>query len=80
MKHHWRRWITPLCSLLLLGLALTLLYHLTHEWRWKDVRHALGSCSPRSLLNALLMTLEVGEPLTVEHLKGAFHQLSSLNL
>lgn len=30
--------------------------------------------------NALLMTLEVGEPLTVEHLKGAFHQLSSLNL
>lgn len=30
--------------------------------------------------NALLMTLEVGEPLTVEHLKGAFHQLSSLSL
>ena len=30
--------------------------------------------------NALLMTLEVGEPLTVEHLRGAFHQLSSLNL
>ncbi|SIQ89210.1 phosphatidylglycerol lysyltransferase [Aeromonas sp. RU39B] len=57
VKHHWRRWITPLCSLLLLGLALTLLYHLTHEWRWKDVRHALGSSSPRSLLNALLMTL-----------------------
>ena len=30
--------------------------------------------------NALLMTLEIGEPLAVEHLKGAFHQLSSLNL
>lgn len=30
--------------------------------------------------NALLMTLEVGEPLTVDHMKGAFSQLSSLNL
>lgn len=30
--------------------------------------------------NALLVTLAAGEPLALEHMKGAFHQLSGLNL
>jgi len=30
--------------------------------------------------NALLVSLGAGEPLTLDHLKGAFHQLSGLNL
>lgn len=30
--------------------------------------------------NALLVTLATGEPLQLEHMKGAFHQLSGLNL
>ena len=56
----WRylvKWLGPLCSLLLLGIALTVLYHLTHSWHWHDIRVAIWS-QPRPLLAAaLLLTL-----------------------
>jgi phosphatidylglycerol lysyltransferase len=32
-----RGWLSVLVSLLLLGLALSVLYHLDHEYRWSDV-------------------------------------------
>ncbi|EKP0259657.1 bifunctional lysylphosphatidylglycerol flippase/synthetase MprF [Aeromonas sobria] len=57
MWRHLVKWLGPLCSLLLLGTALTVLYHLTHSWHWHDIRVAIWS-QPRPLLAAaLLLTL-----------------------
>ncbi|MGY3856432.1 bifunctional lysylphosphatidylglycerol flippase/synthetase MprF [Aeromonas intestinalis] len=50
-------WIGPLCSLLLLGAALTVLYHLTESWHWHDIRLALWSQPLPPLAGALLLTL-----------------------
>ena len=41
MWRHLIKWLGPLCSLLLLGAALTVLYHLTHSWHWHDIRIAI---------------------------------------
>lgn len=56
MKLHWRHWLASLCSLLLLACALLLLYRLTHDWHWHDIRHALWQSPPLALLLALLLT------------------------
>ncbi|MEG0007050.1 MAG: bifunctional lysylphosphatidylglycerol flippase/synthetase MprF [Aeromonas sp.] len=50
-------WIGPLCSLLLLGAALTVLYRLTHLWHWHDIRLAIWSQPLPQLGGALLLTL-----------------------
>ena len=50
-------WLGPLCSLLLLGAALTVLYRLTHLWHWHDIRLAIRSQPLPPLGGALLLTL-----------------------
>ncbi|MBV7413095.1 bifunctional lysylphosphatidylglycerol flippase/synthetase MprF [Aeromonas sp. sif2433] len=50
-------WLGPLCSLLLLGAALTVLYRLTHLWHWHDIRLAIWSQPLPQLGGALLLTL-----------------------
>ncbi|HEH9400588.1 TPA: bifunctional lysylphosphatidylglycerol flippase/synthetase MprF [Aeromonas sobria] len=54
---HHVKWLGPLCSLLLLGTALTVLYHLTHSWHWHDIRVAIWSQPLPLLAAALLLTL-----------------------
>lgn len=57
MRRQLLIWIGPLCSLLLLGAALTVLYHLTHLWHWHDIRQAIWSQPLPQLGGALLLTL-----------------------
>ena len=57
MWRHLIKWLGPLCSLLLLGAALTVLYHLTHSWHWHDIRIAIWSQPLPTLAGALLLTL-----------------------
>ncbi|MCX7129139.1 bifunctional lysylphosphatidylglycerol flippase/synthetase MprF [Aeromonas sp.] len=57
MWRHLVKWLGPLCSLLLLGTALTVLYHLTHSWHWHDIRVAIWSQPLPLLAAALLLTL-----------------------
>lgn len=57
MRRQLLIWIGPLCSLLLLGAALTVLYHLTHLWHWHDIRLAIWSQPLPQLGAALLLTL-----------------------
>ena len=57
MRRQLLIWIGPLCSLLLLGVALTVLYHLTHLWHWHDIRLAIWSQPLPQLGAALLLTL-----------------------
>ncbi|MFB2865634.1 bifunctional lysylphosphatidylglycerol flippase/synthetase MprF [Aeromonas sp. MdU4] len=57
MWRHLLKWLGPLCSLLLLGTALTVLYHLTHSWHWHDIRIAVWSQPLPLLATALLLTL-----------------------
>lgn len=56
MWRHLLKWLGPLCSLLL-GAALTVLYHLTHSWHWHDIRIAIWSQPLPTLAGALLLTL-----------------------
>ncbi|ELM3617314.1 bifunctional lysylphosphatidylglycerol flippase/synthetase MprF [Aeromonas sobria] len=56
MWRHLVKWLGPLCSLLL-GTALTVLYHLTHSWHWHDIRVAIWSQPLPLLAAALLLTL-----------------------
>ncbi|MFQ2299698.1 bifunctional lysylphosphatidylglycerol flippase/synthetase MprF [Aeromonas dhakensis] len=55
MRRHLFIWLGPLCSLLLLGAALVVLYRLTHLWHWHDIRLAIWSLP--LLGGALLLTL-----------------------
>lgn len=57
MWRHLLKWLGPLCSLLLLGTALTVLYHLTQAWHWHDIRVAIWSQPLPRLAGALLLTL-----------------------
>ncbi|WP_148611807.1 bifunctional lysylphosphatidylglycerol flippase/synthetase MprF [Aeromonas sobria] len=57
MWRHLLKWLGPLCSLLLLGTALTVLYHLTQTWHWHDIRLAIWSQPLPRLAGALLLTL-----------------------
>lgn len=57
MRRQLLIWIGPLCSLLLLGAALTVLYRLTHLWHWHDIRLAIWSQPLPQLGGALLLTL-----------------------
>ncbi|MGL6005147.1 bifunctional lysylphosphatidylglycerol flippase/synthetase MprF [Aeromonas sobria] len=57
MWRHLVKWLGPLCSLLLLGTALTVLYRLTHSWHWHDIRVAIWSQPLPLLAAALLLTL-----------------------
>lgn len=57
MWRHLLKWLGPLCSLLLLGTALTVLYHLTQAWHWHDIRVAIWSQPLLRLAGALLLTL-----------------------
>ncbi|MFB2862488.1 bifunctional lysylphosphatidylglycerol flippase/synthetase MprF [Aeromonas sp. MdU4] len=56
MLRHLLNWLGPICSLLLLGAALTVLYHLTHLWHWHDIRHAIWALPSSVLGEALLLT------------------------
>ncbi|MFM5733735.1 bifunctional lysylphosphatidylglycerol flippase/synthetase MprF [Aeromonas hydrophila] len=57
MRRHLFIWLGPLCSLLLLGAALAVLYRLTHLWHWHDIRLAIWSLPLPLLGGALLLTL-----------------------
>ncbi len=57
MWRHLFKWLGPVCSLLLLGTALTVLYHLTQAWHWHDIRVAIWSQPLPRLTGALLLTL-----------------------
>ncbi|MCR3963772.1 phosphatidylglycerol lysyltransferase domain-containing protein [Aeromonas veronii] len=57
MWRHLLKWLGPLCSLLLLGTALTVLYHLTQAWHWHDIRVAIWFQPLSRLAGALLLTL-----------------------
>ncbi|MEZ6974215.1 MULTISPECIES: bifunctional lysylphosphatidylglycerol flippase/synthetase MprF [Aeromonas] len=57
MRRHLFIWLGPLCSLLLLGAALVVLYRLTHLWHWHDIRLAIWSLPLPLLGGALLLTL-----------------------
>ncbi|MGY1511929.1 bifunctional lysylphosphatidylglycerol flippase/synthetase MprF [Aeromonas hydrophila] len=57
MRRHLFIWLGPLCSLLLLGVALAVLYRLTHLWHWHDIRLAIWSLPLPLLGGALLLTL-----------------------
>lgn len=57
MRRQLLIWIGPLCSLLLLGAALTVLYRLTHLWHWHDIRLAIWSQPLPQLGGGLLLTL-----------------------
>ncbi|ENC6660265.1 hypothetical protein ABKY47_004807, partial [Aeromonas hydrophila] len=55
MRRHLFIWLGPLCSLLLLGAALAVLYRLTHLWHWHDIRLAIWSLPLPLLGGALLL-------------------------
>lgn len=57
MRRHLFIWLGPLCSLLLLGAALVVLYRLAHLWHWHDIRLAIWSLPLPLLGGALLLTL-----------------------
>ena len=56
MLRHLLNWLGPICSLMLLGTALTVLYRLTHLWHWHDIRIAIWELPPSLLVGALLLT------------------------
>jgi Predicted integral membrane protein len=51
-----RGWLGVAVSLLLLGLALSVLYHLDHEYRWRDVVTHVREVPGSLLFNALIFT------------------------
>lgn len=51
-----RGWLSVLVSLLLLGLALSVLYHLDHEYRWSDVVTHVREVPGSLLFKALIFT------------------------
>lgn len=57
MKRYLTAWLAPLCSLLLLGASLVILYKLTHLWHWSDIRNSIWLLSPTSITIALCFTL-----------------------
>ncbi|MGY3911172.1 bifunctional lysylphosphatidylglycerol flippase/synthetase MprF [Aeromonas piscicola] len=56
MLRHLLNWLGPICSLLLLGAALAVLYHLTHLWHWHDIRIAIWELPQSLMVGALLLT------------------------
>ncbi len=53
----WRNWIGALVSLLVLGLALLLLFHLVHEYHWRDVTHEIHAIPWSQMSWSLLLTV-----------------------
>ena len=51
-----RGWLGVAVSLLLLGLALSVLYHLDHEYRWSDVVTHVREVPGSLLFKALIFT------------------------
>lgn len=51
-----RGWLGVLVSLFILGLALSVLYHLDHEYHWHDVVDQVRQVSSSVLIRALLLT------------------------
>lgn len=51
-----RGWLGVIISLFVLGLALSVLYHLDHEYRWHDVVAQVQHVSLSVLIQALLLT------------------------
>lgn len=56
MLRHLLRWLGPICSLLLLAIALTVLYRLTHRWHWHDIQMAIWALPQSSLIKSVLLT------------------------
>lgn len=57
MKKPWRFWLGTLCSLLILALALSLLYHIGDQYHWHDVTAEIRKLSWGQIGLALILTV-----------------------
>ena len=57
MKKPWRFWLGTICSLLILALALSLLYHIGDQYHWRDVTAEIRQLSWGQIALALILTV-----------------------